>query len=680
MNQVEEMKVRYRSKSVVLFIIIMLISGFSGVFAQKGGFTDSSRAIFIMDISKSIFWPSSVALPEFTIGVLGKDATLVEALEHEAAKRTSIHNKPIKIVAFNDIPEIAKVHTIFVNKKNGTDIDSVLHFVQGKNILVISENYEFHKSMVNFIVVKNRQKFEANEKRLLDAGFKVPDNFLVLAVKTKADWEKLYEQTEFLLKKEQEIVRTQNIEIQKQIEQINTQKNLIAQQYQEIELQKNQLAALSEDIEIKKKELITKMAILLKQEGYIKKQENDIATKQAQITEFNKELEDKQIEITAQTNKISEQKAVLKLQLDEIQKQRLIIYLAIGMLLLVTVLGYFIYKAYKIKRQANIILAEKNREISLQNEEIKQQKEEIEAQRDEIEKHRDELIIKNEEILQQKEEIIAQRDEIEKQRDIATAQRDEIAHQKKQILDSINYAKRIQQAILPVPELLNEIFKQFFILFKPKDIVSGDFYWASKIDHQVIIAAVDCTGHGVPGAFMSMLGVTYLTKIINEEGVTTPSKILDRLRDYIVMSLKQKGITGEVKEGMDMALCTFDYETNVLQYAGAMNPMVLIKNDEMCLIKGDNMPVAISLDMAPFNNNTFELNRGDSFYVFSDGFADQFGGPKNRKFMSKNFREKIFEIRHETMLNQKKLLDQTFEDWKGSGDQIDDVLVIGVKV
>lgn len=676
----KKIKIKFFLFKLLFSLVLLLMTNPGFIMAQKGGFTDSSRAIFIMDISKSIYWPSSVTLPDFTIGVLGKDEMLIKALEHEAEKRKTIHGKPIKITAFHAISEIKNIHAIFINKKNGTDIDLVLNHISGKNILLISENYEFHKSMINFIVVKNKQKFEANEKRLLDAGFKVPEIFLVLAVKTKADWEKLYEQTEFLLKKEQEIVKTQNIEIQKQIQQINEQKNLIAQQHQEIEQQKSQLNTLSADIEIKKKELLEKMATLIKQESYIKKQEADITTKQAQIAEFNNELEAKQIEITKQTNKITEQKAVLKLQLDEIQKQRLIIYLAIGMLLLVTVLGYFIYKAYKIKRQANIILAAKNREISLQNEEIKQQKEEISAQRDEIEKHRDELIIKNAEIMQQKEEITAQRDEIEKQRDIATAQRDEIAHQKKQILDSINYAKRIQQAILPVPELLNEIFKQFFILFKPKDIVSGDFYWASKIDHQVIIAAVDCTGHGVPGAFMSMLGVTYLNKIINEEGITTPSQILNRLREYIVMSLKQKGITGEVKEGMDMALCTINYETNILQYAGAMNPMLLIKNDEMCVIKADNMPVSISMEMAPFTNNTFQLNQGDSFYIFSDGFPDQFGGPKNRKFMSKNFREKIFEFRQETMNNQKKLLDQTFEDWKGSGDQIDDVLVIGVRI
>lgn len=315
-----------------------------------------------------------------------------------------------------------------------------------------------------------------------------------------------------------------------------------------------------------------------------------------------------------------------------------------------------------------------------------------------------------EEILKQKDELEAQRDFVMRQGDkIATQnvkikqQRDLVVKQKKEITDSIQYAKRIQTAILPRKETLDAIFSDYFVLFKPKDIVSGDFYWVQEQNNMRFFAAVDCTGHGVPGAFMSMLGISYLNEIVLEKGITVPSEILARLRSIIISTLHQTGQVGESKDGMDIALCVIDTASNTLQYAGANNSMYLIREaaynhadvsnrvfkihehspDEkyyLAELKADKMPIGVhAKDKLPFTNHTIQLKENDSIYVFSDGYVDQFGGENHKKFLSKRFRDLLLSVQHLPMSEQKQLLYSHHEEWKGHLEQIDDVLVIGVK-
>ncbi|MCK4664097.1 MAG: SpoIIE family protein phosphatase [Bacteroidales bacterium] len=256
----------------------------------------------------------------------------------------------------------------------------------------------------------------------------------------------------------------------------------------------------------------------------------------------------------------------------------------------------------------------------------------------------------------------------------------EIRKQKKEITDSIHYASRIQESIIPSDEIISGILNDYFILYKPKDIVSGDFYWIGKHSNKVIIIAADCTGHGVPGAFMSMLGTAFLNEIINKENKTSPDEILNILRNNVVKALKQEGEESKSKDGMDVAILTLDTGTNKLEYAGANNPFYLIRNKELIETKANKMPVAIYLKMEPFTKHEIELQTGDSLYIFSDGFADQFGGPKGRKFMYKPFKKLLIEMQGKPMCEQKEILDKTFEDWKNDNEQIDDVLVIGVSI
>jgi serine phosphatase RsbU (regulator of sigma subunit) len=258
----------------------------------------------------------------------------------------------------------------------------------------------------------------------------------------------------------------------------------------------------------------------------------------------------------------------------------------------------------------------------------------------------------------------------------------EIIEQKNlSITDSIQYARRIQSAVLPPPDFLTEWGIDNFILYKPKDIVSGDFYWGVKNEKRIIVAAGDCTGHGVPGAFMSMLGHAFLDEIVNTREIENAASILNILRDEIISTLKQKGSAGETRDGMDISLVILDREKQKAHYAGANNPLFLIRDDRMIKYQADHMPIGIHfISFTPFTNQEIEIRKGDYLYLFTDGYADQFGGPRGKKFMYKPFQELLARNHREPMQSQKELLDKTFEEWKGNLEQVDDVLVIGMHI
>ncbi len=271
-----------------------------------------------------------------------------------------------------------------------------------------------------------------------------------------------------------------------------------------------------------------------------------------------------------------------------------------------------------------------------------------------------------------------QKDEIEKQRDLAAAQRDQIGYQKRHIEDSIMYAKRIQTALIPSLELFSDKLEHF-VLYKPLAIVSGDFYWVSTQTNPQVIISADCTGHGVPGAFMSMLGVTLLNEIVNGKHIMMPDQIIENLRQGIIKSLKQVAEEDSIKDGMDIAVCVVDFDKNILWYAGANNPLYLVEEGNL-LITGQikcQLPFIIKWNLSLLHK--IELQKGDAFYIFSDGFADQFGGPKQKKFMSMQLRETLVSMAGMPMLKQGERMNEIFEEWRGDGPQIDDVTLIGVR-
>jgi serine phosphatase RsbU (regulator of sigma subunit) len=253
------------------------------------------------------------------------------------------------------------------------------------------------------------------------------------------------------------------------------------------------------------------------------------------------------------------------------------------------------------------------------------------------------------------------------------------------ITASITYAKRIQEAMLPRLEEIGSIFPNSFVFFEPRDIVSGDFYYFNQINQKVIIGAIDCTGHGVPGAFMSLIGNDLLNEIVESKSVTKASHILDRLDEGITKVLRQADT--QIRDGMDAAFCVYDLETQVMEYAGARNPLIYIQNGELRIIKADRQSVGGNLiknqhNTKLFTNHTldFQVNQNTQFYLFTDGFQDQFGGKSDKKFTTKRFREVLLQASKLPLLEQHEFLKNTLKNWMGFNRQIDDILVFGFEV
>jgi serine phosphatase RsbU (regulator of sigma subunit) len=276
----------------------------------------------------------------------------------------------------------------------------------------------------------------------------------------------------------------------------------------------------------------------------------------------------------------------------------------------------------------------------------------------------------------QKNIIETQKIEVEQQKEVVELAHHELEEKNQEIMDSITYAKRIQSAILPPAKLVKEYLQESFILYKPKDIVAGDFYWLEHKDNIVLFAAADCTGHGVPGAMVSVVCNNGLNRSVREYGLTDPGEILNKTREIVIAEFEKS--EEEVKDGMDIALCSL--EGNKLQYAGAHNPLWIIRNGEIIETKANKQPIGQFDNPEPYTTHTIELQKGDAFYIFSDGYADQFGGEKGKKFKTANFKKLLLTIQNESIEKQKQLINESFETWKGNLEQLDDVCVIGVKV
>lgn len=267
---------------------------------------------------------------------------------------------------------------------------------------------------------------------------------------------------------------------------------------------------------------------------------------------------------------------------------------------------------------------------------------------------------------------------IVKQKKKAEIQSDLLKEKNKEIVDSITYAKRIQRAILPSLKLFQEKLPESFVLYKPKDIVAGDFYWMEQVDNKILFAAADCTGHGVPGAMVSVLCNNGLNRSVREFLLTEPGQILDKTRELVIEEFSKS--EQEVKDGMDIALCSL--EGNTMKYAGAHNPLWIIRKDaeEIEEIRANKEPIGNFENPTLFTSHTILLEKGDSIYIFTDGFADQFGGEKGKKFKAANFKKLLLSIQDKSMDEQKDMINQAFESWKDDLEQVDDVCVIGVRV
>lgn len=259
-------------------------------------------------------------------------------------------------------------------------------------------------------------------------------------------------------------------------------------------------------------------------------------------------------------------------------------------------------------------------------------------------------------------------------------QRSELQLRNKDLTDSLNYARRIQAALLPAEHHIRKIFTDYFIYYRPKHIVSGDFYWFSERDDKYFIAAADCTGHGVPGALMSMIGLELIQKIINEMKVDDSDQLLLTMnRELESAFFKEESGKVLIRDGIEMSMCIIDKKTREMEFSGAFLPVYIVRDDKLIEIKGDKKNVVQSFAMVSFNRSTFRLREGDILYLFSDGYADQFGGPENKKFMYRRLRHILLTISKYPLMDQERILDETITSWMDGHEQIDDMMILGVK-
>jgi serine phosphatase RsbU (regulator of sigma subunit) len=286
---------------------------------------------------------------------------------------------------------------------------------------------------------------------------------------------------------------------------------------------------------------------------------------------------------------------------------------------------------------------------------------------------------------------IKSRLELEKSKALIEIQKEEVDEKNEEIISSLRYAKRLQEALLPPKNLLESFFKEnYFIIYNPRDIVCGDFYWARKIKTTprdgksyefLLVAVADCTGHGVPGAFMSLLGSNFLHQSAVEKDVNTPAQALDFLNQKIITTLNHGYGEEKIRDGMDISLIAIDLETKQLAYSGANNPVYIVRNKSLETLKANKQAIGNMNEVTlPFDNVITQLQDGDCIHLFTDGYADQFGGPKGKKLMRKQFEEVLIENSEKTMQEQKQALENTYNNWKGNLEQVDDVCVVGIRI
>ena len=336
--------------------------------------------------------------------------------------------------------------------------------------------------------------------------------------------------------------------------------------------------------------------------------------------------------------------------------------LLVGVSLLVTI--YFIIRQRRLKAQNELLermVKERTAQIEAQNKELQRQKQELEKQ--------------HKIVIEQNEKIKAQRDKI-------ALQLEEISKLHKAQTDSIIYARRIQQALMPEHRELVQYFNDYFLVYIPRDVVSGDFYWFKKVQNKLIITVADCTGHGVPGAFLTMLGIAFLKEVIEEKKQLDPAHILNSLRDRFISALNEEKDMNDpeaMRDGMDMSLAVIDFDEKTMSFAGAYNPVYIIRNQELYELEADKMPVGMYFRaMKPFSTKIFNLQKQDKIYFFSDGLIDQLGGKSYKKFRKGNFKKLLISIADLPMDTQKKLIEETFITWKGENNQTDDVTILGI--
>ena len=631
--------------------MLFVFSGIATAQTREPVFEQKAKLLY--HIPRYLLWEngSQAQAQMITIGLVNADEELSQSLK-KYAKRP--YQNGVKVV----VREFASVENAVSDKSLSVlfvpytgDFVSAMNLLKYTPVVIISDNYSDRTEvMIDFSDEKSGLvTFGFNTANLRKEGINVMSDMTRLLHGEDISKDAIIkEQSEQLSEKEEELNQKQRLLDEKEKE--------IFQKQQQIEIQNRNMAIQSRGIQNQVEKLERQqeeMQSLKRQQEKIKKEldeaETNLKKRNAEAVAVAHELERQRNEVVAQhevakrqldrINQINEEIKTKESELKQLDlKNQLLnnIILASMMVLVVfLIMLFFIAKLYVGKRRDNQKLVRQNEQIEEQNVEI-------------------------------------------------TAQKDEITAQKDKIVESIRYAQKIQQAVMPPQEYFSKYLPDHFIMLKPRDIVSGDFFWGNDIGDKFVFTAADCTGHGVPGAFMSLLGIAFLNDItarMTEDNISA-GEILTLLRSDIITYLRQTGRDDEQKDGMDMAVCVYDRKNFKIQYAGAHNPVILIHNGELLQTDADEMPIGYYENQTErFTNHELKVEKGDMLYLFSDGYADQFGmsGGKRRKYMIKNFRDFLMQIHTLDLPVQKQRLEENLDNWRGNLKQLDDVLVMGVR-
>ncbi len=671
-------------KHIILLVLI---------FASVEAFAQRDKQDMKLLVSRMYFFTQHLTWqnldePTFHIGYFDNDPNLLKELER-LKKSKKIQNKEIILFKLGSIDELSssKIHLLYANKKFSKRLRELKRATEDQNCLIITDEARYKNDvMINFFPWKNTLGFEVHKGNIQNRGIDVGSNLLLIGGK-EVDVRQLYIESSKSLRSEKEKVEQQRKQITDQKKELKEQYAQIEKQRNSIDEQKKQIASQNEELleqqrrmQVQRAGLDTLLrAINLQERKFLLKQkeiqekEAELKNQQKRVERYNgileglrSDIEEHQTQIAEQKTNIKEKEEVISSQSNRIIYILVVLGVAIGLIVLALV-------AYIGKRRANRQLRDKNNTIEQQNAEIQQRNEEVEAQRDELTKV-------NTEIHQQKEEIQSQKDELERQKEI-------VENQNSMITGSIRYAQTIQKAILPPKNILDNSFDHF-MLFRPKDIVSGDFYWHSRIErdggYDSYLAIVDCTGHGVPGAFMSMIGSRLLNLLVNERELTDPAQILHHLDKGVIESLRQD--QNKNRDGMEVCFIRVMDRNGKkgVEFSGARRPLYVYqkKSGEIIKFMGSTRGIAGPLKKSkelPFATSRIEVEPEDVLFLTTDGFKDQ-NDRARKRFGTPALMHLIQSIGHLSMAEQLETVEEVLDNHMQGVEQRDDITLAGVKI
>lgn len=599
--------------------LFFLLLGSTESFAQNRRIEYRIKTVYLQNFIKEVKWPEESVGKVFKVGIV-KDPQFAEVVRKwKGTKKVGSVEYPIEVVPLQSLDNAKDFQVLYTGAESGYLPSDLLSAIGKAPILLVTENYDYGTTMINFVIQNSKLQYEVNVVRIESNKLVIENELLDRGLSPE-------DEEEF-----QRIAREMRRRLNSQLDKNQQQTKTIAKLSQEINRKKDSIALTEAYLDSIQEDII-------KQRVLADRLRDQVDSNAAEILRKERALEDNDLKLTKQMVELEKAKKnfqEIERDMSNISKtledQKLVSMVAFLIAVLIAVLLIIAYRSFIKQRKQAVV--------------INRQKEEAEIQRDEIQTQHLQLADKN-----------------------------------KEITDSITYAKRIQDAMLPPLDVFRANLEKSFIFYLPKDIVAGDFYWMEKADNKVIFAAADCTGHGVPGAIVSVICSNALNRSVREFKLSKPSAILDQTLEIVIE--KFNSTEDEVKDGMDIALCSFDPKTNILEYAGANNPLWIIRKDSQEIedYKANKQPVGRYLKHEPFTNHSIQLNEGDTIYLFSDGYADQFGGEMGKKFRSIHFKELLISIQDKDMKAQKRMVEKSFYGWKGKLDQLDDICVMGFRV